>query len=518
MMIILPLILFKIQVFEKSMTFRRQVTKDDGTTETVVIKQEVRFLLFTLRPEVQEYVLEQIYRQQSALGTEHTRHHICWGYAKRQLRTLHEKFRDVALNVEFQRVAFANDCDDGKKTYTCYSFMPDIILPYERYCRASFEIAHSFNLGNNDPNLQPPLLSNPNIVELASSPDWRYSVSIDNFQELADLFGASFFADDNLPEDFNRKCALFLKRLSSAEFPDAFSAKLDRYRLFIPYSDPVVACAVRAACAEMASSSPTAIERPGAVPGMHRDETLAETETETVAGTETETGAGTKTGTDTDLVPESESLAKAETETWTDAGSAPGTEPEDEDNFRLVDLALPDGNVDRTVLSDFMCKVVLPKAWLPEEPYRSGSADGTLTLLTEPLGRSNLSRKMAEFMQSEAQGWRLPTDMEIEQDVLRSGTSIVTQDWANRNSLKRPSAGHLDDAGSDAGSGSDPGSAAAPDSNPFRTFLDRLFLVGRYPAILLYYLLPASDSMNLFYSPGAFFLRIPNRNLLQDTS
>ena len=61
------------------------------------------------------------------MGTEHTRHHICWGYARRQLRTLHEKFRDVALNVEFQRVAFANDCDDGKKTYTCYTFMPDII-------------------------------------------------------------------------------------------------------------------------------------------------------------------------------------------------------------------------------------------------------------------------------------------------------------------------------------------------------------------------------------------------------
>lgn len=49
------------------------------------------------------------------------------GYARRQLRTLHEEFRNVALNVEFQRVAFANDCDDGKKTYTCYTFMPDII-------------------------------------------------------------------------------------------------------------------------------------------------------------------------------------------------------------------------------------------------------------------------------------------------------------------------------------------------------------------------------------------------------
>lgn len=494
MTIILPMILFTIQVFKKSWTFRRQVTKGDGTTETVITRQEeVRFLLFTLRPEVQEYVLEQIYRQQSALGTEHTRHHICWGYARRQLRTLHEKFRDVALNVEFQRVAFANDCEDGKKTYTCYTFMPDIILPYERYCRASFEIAHSFNLGNNDPNLQPPLLSNPNIVELASSPDWRYSVSIDSFQELADLFGASFFADDHLPEDFNRKCALFLKRLSTAEFPAAFSVKLDRYRLFIPYSDPVVACAVRAACAEMASSSPTAIERPGAVPGMHRDETL--TETGAVAGT------GTGTGTDAGSAP------RAETE----------DEPEDEDNFRLVDLVPPNGDVDRTVLSDFMCKGVLPKAWLPKDPYRSGSADGTLTLLTESLGRSNLSRKMAEFMQSEAQGWRLPTDMEIEQDVLRSGTPIVTQDWANRNSLKRPSAGRLD-GGPDAGSSSDSVSAAAPDSNPFRTFLDRLFLVGRYPAILLYYLLPACDSMNLFYSPGAFFLRIPNRNLLQNTS
>ncbi len=133
------MILFTIQAFKKSWTFRRQVTKGDGTTETVITRQkEVRFLLFTLRPEVQEYVLEQIYRPQSALGTEHTRHHICWGYARRQLRTLHEKFRDVALNVEFQRVAFANDCDDGKKTYTCYTFMPDIIPghPVKGPCQA----------------------------------------------------------------------------------------------------------------------------------------------------------------------------------------------------------------------------------------------------------------------------------------------------------------------------------------------------------------------------------------------
>ncbi len=72
MKIVLPLILFTITVFKKrSMTFLRQVTKDDRSTVSVVIKQEGgSFLIFSLRPEVQDYVLEQIYRQQSTLGTD----------------------------------------------------------------------------------------------------------------------------------------------------------------------------------------------------------------------------------------------------------------------------------------------------------------------------------------------------------------------------------------------------------------------------------------------------------------